>query len=68
VEGWEDGKSLSLRGIAERSEAIPLGIASTIIPTNNNDHAPILGSVFLEAIPLWIASDCLCNTSQRQAC
>ena len=63
-------EKLSLRGIAEPCEAIPLGclreersdvripngIASTIIPANDNDHAPILGSVFLEAIPSGIVT------------
>jgi len=52
---------MSLRGIAQ---AIPCGIASTIIPSNDNDHASILGSVFLEAIPMWIASDCSASASQ----
>ena len=55
---------LSLRGIArskatQQSEAIHNGIASTIIPANDNDHITNLGSVLLEAIPQEIASDCL---------
>jgi len=51
---------VSLRGIArsdatQQSEAIPIGIASTIILSNDNDHDSILGSLFLEAMPIRIA-------------
>jgi len=54
--GREDGmKRMSLRGIArskatQQSEAIHIGIASTIIPANDNDHCSIQGGVLLEAI------------------
>ena len=41
---------MSLRGMPKASEAIPFGIASTIIPANDNDHDRIRGSVLLEAI------------------
>jgi len=47
---------MSLRGIAKQSEAIPIGLASTIIPTNDNDHASIQGSVLLEAMPFGIVT------------
>ena len=59
----------ALRSPAEQSEAIYIGIASTKLPTNDNDHGSNLGSVLVEAIPLWIAVDCYAshrNASQRQ--
>jgi len=40
----------ALRSPAEQSEAIPYGMASTIIPANDNYHVPNLGSVLLEAM------------------
>jgi hypothetical protein len=40
---------LSLRGMPKASEAIPNGLASTIIPTIYNDHIANLGSVLVEA-------------------
>ena len=48
---------MSLRGIAQQSEAISNGMASTLLPTNDNDHVPNLRSVLIEAITLGIASD-----------
>jgi len=47
---------MSLRGIArskatQQSEAIPIGLASTIIPASANDHDSIQGSALLAAIP-----------------
>jgi len=63
---------VSLRGIArskatKQSEAIHNGIASTILPANDNGAVSNLGSVLVEAIPQGITSDCfasLRNASQ----
>jgi len=46
---------MSLRGMPKASEAILNGLASTIIPGNDNDHGYTWGSVLLEAMPPWIA-------------
>ena len=54
----------ALQSEARQSEAIPSGMASTIIPINDNDYCPNLGSVLLEAMPLGIASDCSASASQ----
>ena len=50
---------MSLRGMPKASEAIPNGLASTMLSANYNDHASILGSVLLKAIP--IPNGCLCE-------
>jgi hypothetical protein len=47
---------LSLRGMPKASEAIPNGLASTIIPTNYNDHIANLGSDLVEASPFGIVT------------
>jgi len=61
---------MSLRGIAAAIRSNPQWrLASTRIPSNDNDPDSIRGSVLLEAIPKGIASDCsagLRNASQRQ--
>jgi len=54
---------LSLRGMPKASEAIPNGLASTIIPTNYNDHIANLGGVLAEASPKGIVTSL--RSSQR---
>jgi len=52
----------ALRSPEEQSEAIPIGMASTIIPTYVNDYVSILGSVLLVAIPTGIVASLLTKT------